>query len=401
MICMCVDEINKLPSVIQPLNANLGAVASANLKAAAQLGLAANAALSAHASAAAQASASAQAGGAAQLGLGASFSHSFNAGMMAQLSALGSFNAALRANCGINMTSPSAGAQLNQVFDSLAANGLAKALGQLPAGALPTLSQLANLANASLSAQAGLGVNLAANANAAAQLQASANAAASGAVNLNAAAMANASLGAFAQMMASVQGGFGIDLTAPGGMGQLNGLLPTVNANVASMPPIGNVVSAALLKKAQDLLDALDAIKKGLGIDLLQAGAGANLNASLAAMANAAGSAAAGMSGSAASSGSLQAGAAESAGAQGQDSVSAQAAASVQALEKLGFPGGLSALPTIPPAGQLLAAVTGKIQSMLGIPMVAHAPCGKQCLMAATPLIPCPIAVAAAAKKAV
>lgn len=380
MICMCLNEINKLPSVFLPLNANLGAVLNANLNAAAKLGFAANAALSAHASAA------------AQIGLGASFSHSFNAGIMAQLSALGSFNASLRTNFGINMTSPSAGDLLKQLFDSLVANALAKALGQLPVGALPTLSKLANLANAALSAQAGLGVNLAANANAAAQLQASANAAASGALNLNAAAMANASLGAFAQMLASVQDGFGIDLTASGGMGLLNGLLPTVNANVASMPPFGNVLSAALLKKILALLDALDAINKGLGINLLEPGMGANLNGLLAGMGQ--------KSASAAISGSLQASAAESAAAQGQGNLSAQASASVQALENLGFPGGLSGLPNIPSVGQLLGALIGKILSMLGIPMVAHSPCGKQCLMAAIPLIPCPVALAAAAKKA-
>ena len=78
----------------------------------------------------------------------------------------------------------------------------------------------------------------------------------------------------------------------------------------------------------------------------------------------------------------------------------AAATANAQALGNQGFPGGLSGLPGIPSAAQLLAALISKIVSMLGIPMVAHSPCGMHCLLAMVPIIPCPIALATAAKKA-
>ncbi len=140
MICMCLNAINQLPGAFANLNANLGANLNAKLNAAASLAASANAALAAHASA-------------AQLGLGASLSASLNAKIMAQLTALASFNASLRATFGINLTSPSAAASLQQLFDTLVANALAKALGQLPVSTLPQLNKLANLANAALSAR--------------------------------------------------------------------------------------------------------------------------------------------------------------------------------------------------------------------------------------------------------
>ena len=268
MLCTCLDAINRLTDAFSPLSPNLNAAVglNANMNAAAGLAASANAALSAHASAAAQ--------------LGASFSLGFNASIMAQLTALASFNASLR-GLGINLTSPSAADLLQQLFDTMVANALAKALEKLPVHTLPQLSKLANLANTGLNAQAGLGIDLSAGAAAALQLQASLNAAASGAVNLSAAAMANASLGAFASMMASVQAGFGINLAAPGGMDRFNDLLGPINNNLASMPPFGSLLSAKLLKKIMDLLDALDAIKKGFDVDLLEPGAGKSLNKAL------------------------------------------------------------------------------------------------------------------------
>ncbi len=78
----------------------------------------------------------------------------------------------------------------------------------------------------------------------------------------------------------------------------------------------------------------------------------------------------------------------------------AAASANAQALANQGFPGGLSGLPNVPSAAQLLAALISKIVSTLGIPMVAHSPCGMQCLLAMIPLVPCPIALALAAKQA-
>ena len=107
---------------------------------------------------------------------------------------------------------------------------------------------------------------------------------ANGAVNLNAAAMANANLSAMVNMMAAVQAGFGLNLAGSGGLNALNGLLGPVNTNMASMPPFGNAPSAALMKKILDMLNALDAINKGLGVNLLEPGAGARLNAALAGM---------------------------------------------------------------------------------------------------------------------
>lgn len=328
MICACMFPIAQLPGMFANVSANLAMTASVS----ASLSAAASASLSASLKASAQAKAAASA--------------ALSAKAMAKLTATATAVASVQAALRVDLLSSSAPAAMNQLFQSMQANNLAGALGQLPVGAL-----------AQLKAVAAVG--------AAAQAQSSTSASQNAA--MAAAASSATSAAALMNTQAAVKQAFGANLTEAGSAAALVSAMATLNGNLAQMPNFGLLVSASLLGKASQLLDALQAVKANLGVDLTQKGAGAKLNQAL----------------SSAAQSVQSAGTTSGQAAKVQQSANlvdtSTVATSLIANNLQGFTA--SQVPQVPTQISLLAGLLGKLCGF-GSDCVQHQPCGKQCLFA-------------------
>ena len=360
MLCACANSLAKALSALAPvgLNANLAGGLAAGLNANAQLAASANAALAASAQAS------------ANLALALQFSANFSA--MAQVSALANFCGMMHLGFGINMGSSAAPAELSDLMKSLVANGWNTMMSKLPLDALPKLQGLGDVAAAMPAARANLGINLLAP-NAQAQLQAAANAAA--AANANAAASlgisASAAAAATAQMSAALaasaalQSAFGL-----GGTGGLGTPLAHVAQNMAALPNFAPAFSEALVQKAIDLLNALGAIHRGLGVDLSAPGAGKNLDQAIS------------EAGSIAANRGMNKSFDKSFGTAPLDFTHQKSVQEAVAFSKSkefnkAFGQGVPGVPTL---ANLLAILASKLMSDVGTPVTARSPCGPQCL---------------------
>jgi len=316
--------IAQLPGMFANVNANLAMAASVS----ASMSAAASASLSASLKASAQ----------AKLAASASLSASVMAKLTATATAVASVQAALR----VDLVASSAPAAMNQLFQSLQANNLAGALGQLPVSALPQLKAVAAVAAAAQAQSAS-----------SAQMAAMAAGAASAASAVSAEGILNA--------QAAVKQAFGVNLSAAGSVAAVASAMATLNGNLAQMPNFGLLVSASLLGKCSQLLDAVQAIKANLGVDLTEKGAGAKLNQALSSAVQAVQSPPP-VSGKAATA------------AQSPNLVDTSTVAT--SLVGQGLQG--LTVPQVPTQISLLAGLLGKLCGF-GSDVVQHQPCGKQC----------------------
>jgi len=236
-----------------------------------------------------------------------------------------------------------------------------------------------------MSAAGALGVPLGAP-NAAAQLNAAAQASASAAAQTSAAASGSgsSSASANAQMAANaaafvgasmaVQGNFGIFLGAPGGVALLAAKLETLSANLPGLEALADALDPAVLKKALALMNALSTIKSSLGVNMLTAGAGYQVQPALQSLSKSGGPGALALK-------SPSFSASKSASQSKSVSEAAQQAASG------GLGDLLTGLPVLPPAALLLAWLSGKLLGGLGLPLVANSACGPACVV---PPLTCP-----------
>jgi hypothetical protein len=323
--------------------------------------------------------ASAQARAAARIQLAAS------AGMqaMAQLTAAAQFQMAMNAGFGVNMCSPSAPNLLGQLATS--ASTLVSALEALPLAALANLSPLAELANLIEAVQTNLGLNLlspatmpqlqaalAANANLSAQVSASATAQ----------AVVSDQVNAVASVQAAAQAAFGANISTAAGLAATASALTAMQTAMASMPPFENLIPFALLAGATQLVSALAAIKRGLGVDMLAAGALAQLPlgklaAALDALAPTASSLTAGASLAVGASASANVGASLAVGASASVNASAgaNAAAQIDAMMEAGLGEMMVGFPSTPPIPVMLALLLRQIAAQLGTNLVSNSRC--------------------------
>ena len=328
MICACMFPIAQLPAMFANVSANLAMSA----------GVSASMSQSASTSLSASMKASMQAKAAASAALSAS--------VMAKLTATATAVATVQSALRVDLLSSSAPAAMNQLFQSMQANNLAGALGQLPVGALAQLKAIAAVA-------------------AAAQAKSSSSATQSAAMAAAASSAASAASAAgIMNTQAAVKQAFGVNLTEAGSVAAVASAMATLNGNLAQMPNFGLLVSASLLGKASQLLDALQAIKANLGVDLTQKGAGAKLTQALSSAAQSVQSAGT-TSGQAAS-------AQQSANLIDTSTVATSLVA--QNLQGL-------TVSQVPTHISLLAGLMGKLCGF-GSDVVQHQPCGKQCLFA-------------------
>ena len=147
MFCACAQSIAGLGPLFAPLPANVAAMGNVSAGAGAQSAL--GAALAANSALAAATSASAV----------ASATVSFDATAMASLTALANGLGALQSALKLPLTGSKCGSSITQLTNALSGQGLMKALGGLPMGALSPLKALAQLAGA-IAAAKSLGVAL-------------------------------------------------------------------------------------------------------------------------------------------------------------------------------------------------------------------------------------------------
>jgi hypothetical protein len=323
MICACMFPIAQLPGMFANVSANLATAASVS----SSMSKSASMSLSASMKASMQAK--------------AAVSAALSASVMAKLTATATAVASVQSALRVDLLSSSAPAAMNQLFQSMQANNLAGALGQLPVGALAQLKAIATVA-------------------AAAQARSSSSASQSAAM----AASAATSAAGILNTQAAVKQAFGVNLTEAGSVAALSSAMATLNGNLAQMPNFGLLVSASLLGKASQLCDAVQAIKANLGVDLTQKGAGAKLNQALSAAAQSVQSAGT-TSGQAAS---VQ---------QSANLIDTSTVATSLVAQNLQ---GIT-LSQVPTHISLLAGLMGKLCGF-GSDIVQHQPCGKQCLFA-------------------
>ena len=366
MLCVCADSLAKALSNLAPIGPN------ANLAGSLAAGLNANSALVA----AANAAGAAQATGAMAGNLAAGMSAGANLGAMASLSAVATFCANMKAGFGIDMSSSAAPAELSDLLQSLANNALNKVLSQLPLDALPKLKGLGDVALA-MPAAASLGINLllpdaSAKLNAAAAAAAAANANAAAAAGMSAAAAASmaAQMGAAASANAALKATFGVGLGM--GAGGLGESLNRVFANMAALPNLGAAIAAELLQKVADLLKAVGAINRGLGIDLTVPGAGKNLDQAI--------SEARSVNHSVSENRSVDRSQSHT---QQQNLSEALAIARSQDFNRVFGSGGI---PGVPKLANLLAMFFNGLLTETGVRAAERSPCGPQCLF--LPMLP-------------
>jgi hypothetical protein len=350
MICSCLFPISRIPNLFAPLNANLAAVGN----------------ISGNLSASAQAAVSAALNAAAVPSLNAAL----NASAVADLTAIANFVATFRATFRIDLLDPFdiIAALLNQLLKSLATNGFPSVLAGLPFPALPKLLDLQLLANGLTMPSLAASANLMAGINAGAQLAASLNAAANLAASANLALMLNAKL--------AVKAGFGVNLAAAGSIGLLGGLLDRLNANLASPPmaDLAALLAAALLAKAIKLLDALSAIKKAFGIDLLKPGAGKALGRALGKGLDDRLTAAKNLAKSKGKSKSASKSKSHGGSKSAEETASRMVSENFDRLR--------GRIPPVPQVPNLLALLLAKLLEYLGLDIIQYQPCGKKCLFA-------------------
>ncbi len=368
MVCVCKDALAGLIPRLSPLaglNAGISPSLAAGLGGAASL--AAGAALSPNVALA------------ANLGL------KVDVAAMANLSALATFCGNMQNVFGINMASPGALPQLNQLASSLSSAALNNTLAQLPLGATPQLSALADLGSA-----ANLGVNPL-SANALGQLNALADLGGDLAGSLGASLGMSPSLAlglstqlnAMLAAQAALSGGLGLNLPALGlpGLGAFGASLGTIGSNIAALntmlPPLA--LNLALLTKVKAFLDKLNAANKSLDLDLSLPSKWPNIASA------------------------LNASAAKSADWSPSLTAAPSAGANLAASKALFESPAFSALtiPTVPPLMDLLAGLFASLFSATGTNAVQQSPCGPLCLLMAAlpPGCLCPKMAAEVARK--
>jgi hypothetical protein len=330
------------------------------------------------------AGASAQAAAQAQAQAAAHIQATASAGMqvMAQITAAAQFQMAMNAGLGVNMCSPTAPNLLGQL--AMSASNLVNALEALPLAALDKLLPLAELAQLIGAVQRNLGLNLlnpatlpqlqaalAANSNLSAQVVASGTAQ----------AVVSAQVAVVASAQAAVSAAFGANISTAAGLAATVSALGAMQAAMAAMPPFGNLIPFGPLVGGTQLLTALAAIKRALGIDMLAAGALAQLRAPLAALEACqlalALDALVPTAASVTAGASLAAEASLAMGASASANVSAGAnvAAQIDAMMAAGLGAMMVGFPAIPPIPVMLAVLLQQIAVQLGINLVANSRC--------------------------
>ncbi|MEO6710722.1 MAG: hypothetical protein ABI054_08960 [Planctomycetota bacterium] len=366
MFCACAQSVAALGPLFAPVPANVAAMGNVSTNAGASTAL--NAALAANASLAA----------ASSLGATAGVSVPFQASAMASLTALANGLGALQGGLKLPLTGSDCSGSLAQLTAALINSKLAKALGGLPMPSLSPLQALEKAAGAMAAASA-MGVAMG-SATAAAQLgaiaQASTSAASGASASGSASASTQASLNAaaFMTMNAALQANLGVGVGTPGGVDLLGSKLEMLGSNAGGLDALGDALDPKLLAQALALINSIASIKSSLGVNMLTAGAGFQVQPKLKSLS---------MSGGPAFSMS-------SASNPASKSMSQSMAKSMSKTAQKAYQNGLGnllgGLPGLPPSTLLFAYLAGKL-SALGIGLVQHSPCGPLCLI---PPMPCP-----------
>ena len=311
----------------------------------------------------APAAAQAQARAAAQIQLAAS------AGIqaMAQLTAAAQFQMAMNAGLGVNLCSPTAPNLLGQL--AMSASNFVNALEALPLAALANLLPLAELANLMQAVQTNFGLNLLSPATMPqlqAALTANANLSAQVSASVMAQAVASAQLAAVASVQAAAQAAFGANISTAAGLALTASALSAMQAAMASMPPFENLIPFAPLVGATQLLGALAAIKRAMGVDMLAAGALAQLQAPLALLGQLTFALPTAPSVTAGASLAAQASLALGASASASVSAGASASAQINAMMTAGLGTMMAGFPAIPSIPVMLALLLQQIASLIG-----------------------------------
>ncbi|HTF87368.1 MAG TPA: hypothetical protein VK843_03085 [Planctomycetota bacterium] len=369
MFCACAQSVAALGPLFAPVPANVAAMGNVSTNAGATTAL--NAALAANASLAA----------ASSLGATAGVNVPFQASAMASLTALANGLGALQGGLKLPLTGSNCSGSLAQLTEAILSSKLAKALGGLPMGSLSALQALEKAAGAMAAASA-MGVAMG-SANAAAELSAmakastsaAADASASGGASGSASASAQASLNAaaFMTMNAALQANLGVGVGTPGGVDLLGSKLEMLGANAGGLDALGDALDPKLLAQALALINSIAAIKSSLGVNMLTAGAGFQVQPKLKSLAMSAGPSFSMSSSSSASKSMSQ-------------SMAKSMSKTAQKAYQNGLGNLLGGLPGLPPSTLLFAYLAGKLGA-LGIGLVQHSPCGPLCLI---PPMPCP-----------